>query len=204
MPAHGDPQPGLGSPGAPRGPTPVKTGVAFLPMVAALLATAALASAVLQPRFGVKKLVVAGMVVASAGMAYLTTLGVGSSYAAVVMPGLLVAAAGFGLVFPAVTNSATAGLGEDGTGVGSAMVNTTQQIGGSLGIALLNTMATSAASSYLASKPHTLAVAADAAVHGYTVAFWWAAGIFALGALLAAFVLPGSHIKPEVLSPHGP
>jgi hypothetical protein len=136
------------------------------------------------------------MLVAAAGMAYLTQLGVSSTYTTVVLPALLLTAIGLGLVFPAATNGATAGLGEDDAGVGSAMVNTTQQIGGSIGIALLNTMATSAAASYLAGKPHTLDVAAHAAVHGYTVAFWCAAGIFALGALLAAFVLRGRTTSP--------
>jgi hypothetical protein len=77
--------------------------------------------------------------------------------------------------------------------VASATVNTAQQVGGSLGTALLNTVATTATTSFLAGKAAAPALAAEAAVHGYTTAFWWAAAIFAAGAVLCGLLLrPGS------------
>jgi MFS family permease len=76
-------------------------------------------------------------------------------------------------------------------GIASAMVNTSQQVGGSVGIALLSTIFASAVASYAASHLHTAGLADAAAVHGYTTAFWWAVGTFALGFLLALLILPG-------------
>jgi EmrB/QacA subfamily drug resistance transporter len=185
--------------------SPVKTGIAYLPMVVAISLAATLTSSVLGRKLGEKILVVSGMAIATAGMLLLTRLGVNSSYATEVLPALTVVAIGLGFVFPAATNGATAGIAPDDAGVGSAMVNTTQQIAGSIGIALLNTIATSAATSYLNGKPPTAAIAADAAVHGYTTAFWWTAAIFLAGTITALIVLrspqrphrsPGTPAKP--------
>jgi hypothetical protein len=77
------------------------------------------------------------------------------------------------------------------------MVNTSQQIGGSVGTSLLSTIFASAVASYTADHLHTTGLANAAAVHGYTTAFWWAVGIFALGFLLAIVILPGP-AKPRV------
>jgi hypothetical protein len=81
--------------------------------------------------------------------------------------------------------------------VASATVNGCQQVGGSIGTAFLNTIATTAVTSYLVGKAVTPLVAAQAAVHGYTVAFWWAAGIFLMGAVVAGTLLrPGTAVAP--------
>ena len=96
-----------------------------------------------------------------------------------------------GLVFASAMATATFGVQPSDAGVASAMVNTMQQIGGSIGTALLSTLAASAVTSELAgaaARPDAAAVGA-AAVHGYTVAFWWAAGIFAVGAVVCAALL---------------
>jgi hypothetical protein len=86
-------------------------------------------------------------------------------------------------------NTATLGVDGDDAGVGSATVNTAQQVGGSLGTALLNTVATTATTTFLAGKAASPAIVAAAAVHGYTTAFWWAGAIFAAGALLTSVLL---------------
>jgi hypothetical protein len=78
-------------------------------------------------------------------------------------------------------NLATAGVKERDAGVASAMVNTSQQVGGSIGTSLLNTLATSAAASYLVGKRPTPAVAAQAQLHSFSVAYWWSSGFFAVG-----------------------
>ena len=177
--------------------SPVMAGVAFLPMVGAIIVSANLANIVLLPRIGPRWLVAPGMLAAAAGLAWLTRIGVHSSYAANVLPPLLLASAGLGFVMSPSMNTGTAGVAPSDAGAASAMVNTGQQVGGSIGTSLLNTMAASAAASYLASHltPRLMtgghpapALAELAQVHSYTTAFWWAAGIFAAGSVLAALL----------------
>jgi EmrB/QacA subfamily drug resistance transporter len=172
--------------------TPLKTGLAFLPMIGALMVAAIAATTRLQPKVGPRPLVVTGMIVAAAGMLLLTHLGIHSSYLTGVVPALVISGIGLGLVMAPSMNSGTYGVADDDSGVASAMTNTSQQIGGAIGTAVLSTFFASAVSSYLAGRPHSLATSASAAVHGYTTAFWWSAGIFALGAIITALVLrPG-------------
>ena len=160
----------------------VRTGFAFLPMVIAVSLTAALANAKLLPRLGPRPLVPTGMVVAALGIILFTRLGAHSSYLPDILPGLLVLGVGLGLAVSPSVNTATVGVEPDDAGVASAMVNTSQQIGASIGISLLNTLAASAVSSFLASHQQSPTLAAQAALHSYTVAFWWCAGILAVGA----------------------
>jgi hypothetical protein len=172
--------------------SPVTTGLAFLPMVVMIIVTSTTSNAVLLPRFGPKPLVPAGMLLAALGMVILAQLGVHSTYVGHILPALLVTGAGLGLIFAPAINTATLGVSQEDAGVASATVNSCQQVGGSIGTAFLNTIATTAVTSYLVGKSLTPLVAAQAAVHGYTVAFWWAAGIFLLGAVVAGTLLrPG-------------
>jgi EmrB/QacA subfamily drug resistance transporter len=174
--------------------SPVQAGSAFLPMTAALLIGVGLTSTRLLPRTGPRPAVTLGMVLASTGMLVLTQLTADSSYATGVLPGLLLLGLGFGLIMATVMATATLGVRPADTGVASAMVNTGQQIGGSIGTALLSTLAASAATSYLHGSPHTPDLIAQASVHGYTTAFWIAAAIFAAGALSCGVLLrPGVH-----------
>jgi hypothetical protein len=129
------------------------------------------------------------MLLAAGGMVLLTQIGVDSSYAKDVLPGLLVLGTGVGLVMAPAINSATLGVEAGDAGVASALVNTMQQVGGSIGTALLSTLAASAASGFIGSHGLGGRVAATAAVHGYSTAFWWAAGIFAIGALVCGSLL---------------
>jgi hypothetical protein len=133
-------------------------------------------------------------------MILLAQLAVDSSYATDVLPGMLVAGAGLGLVIAPAMDVATLGVKSGDAGVASAMVNTMSQVGGSLGIALLSTVSASAASDYLAGTESRAEVVAFAAVEGYTTAFWWAAGIFLAGAIAAALLLrrPGDQLEPDV------
>ena len=174
------------------GYSPVAAGCAFLPMTAALLIGVGLTSARLLPRTGPRATVTLGMLLASTGMLVLTQLTVDSSYAAGVLPGLLLIGFGFGLTMATVMAGATLGVRPADAGVASAMVNTGQQIGGSIGTALLSTLAASAATSYLDGTTHTPDVITQAAVHGYTTAFWISAAIFAAGAVICGALLrPG-------------
>jgi EmrB/QacA subfamily drug resistance transporter len=172
--------------------SPVTSGVAFLPMVGAIVISSTTSNAILLPRLGPKPLVPTGMLLAALGMFILAQLGVHSSYAGHILPALLVTGLGLGLIFAPSMNTATLGVRPDDAGVASATVNSCQQVGGSIGTAFLNTIATAAVTSYLSGKILTPALAAHASVHGYTVAFWWAAGIFCFGAVVAGILLrPG-------------
>jgi EmrB/QacA subfamily drug resistance transporter len=171
-----------------RGYTPIATGLAFLPMTAAIMVTAVVGTTKLRGRFGPRVLVGGGMALGSLGMLGLTRLGLDSSYAGAILPWLLVMGVGMGLVFSTAMNAATLGVEPSDAGVASAMVNASQQVGGSLGTALLSTLAASAATSYLSGSRPSSALLAHAAVHGYTTAFAVAAGIFAVGAIVAVTV----------------
>jgi EmrB/QacA subfamily drug resistance transporter len=181
--------------------SPLLTGVAFLPMIGMLVLFAQLSNVVLMPRIGPKALVGAGMLTAAAGMAWLTRIGVHTGYATLLGP-IMVTGAGLGLTIPSAINTGTFGVQPSDAGVASATVSTGQQLGGSIGTALLNTIATSAVASYIvglaASHPAAAAhptpaalqaVRAAAAVHGYTTAFWWTAAIFAGGGIVGGAIL---------------
>jgi len=171
--------------------SPIESGLAFLPMTFAIVISATSASTKLLPRIGPRPLIGGGMMLAAIGMLTLTSIGTETSYVGHVLPGIMIIGAGLGLVFSSAMATATFGVEAGDSGVASAMVNTMQQIGGSIGTALLSTLAASAVTSSLATvagKPDPAALA-TAAVHGYTTAFWWAAGIYAVGAVVCASLL---------------
>ncbi|WP_225808143.1 MFS transporter [Streptomyces spinosus] len=170
------------------GYSPVKNGVAFLPMVGALMVMAQLSTNWLVPRIGPKTVVPVGMLLAAGGMVWLTRLDLHSSYAPHVLPPLLLLGAGLGMSMPAAMSYATLGVRASDQGVASAAVNTTQQVGGSISTALLNTLAASAATDYAKHHLTDPLVKANAALHSYTVAYWWSAGFFAFAVLVTVLL----------------
>ncbi|MBS1679172.1 MAG: MFS transporter [Actinobacteria bacterium] len=179
------------------GYSPILTGLAFLPMTPMTMISSSLASMRLLPSFGPRPLIVSGMLLSAASMVCFSQLSIDSSYATAVLPGLLLIGAGMGLIFAPALATATAGVRDDDAGVASALVNTTQQIGGSVGTAVLSTLSVGAAGSYLASHPAGAQAAAAASVHGFSVAFWCAAGIFAAGAIVSALLLRGGRVAVD-------
>jgi EmrB/QacA subfamily drug resistance transporter len=170
--------------------SPVVTGVAFLPLIVALILSSTTSSQLLMPRIGPRILIPIGLLLAAGGMVILASqLTVNTSYAAWILPALVVIGLGLGLVFGCGLNTATYGAASADAGVASALVNTCQQVGGSIGTALLNTIAASALTSYLVTHGQSPAAMANAAVHSYVVAFWVAAAIFAGSAVVCALVL---------------
>ncbi|MFF7656172.1 SDR family NAD(P)-dependent oxidoreductase [Streptomyces sp. NPDC007983] len=170
------------------GYSPVETGLAFLPVVAAVMIASTLATSVLTPRFGPKPVVPIGMALAAAGLVRLTTLEIDSTCTTHVLPPLLVFGAGLGLVMAPSMSAATFGIDPADAGVGSASVNTMQQVGGSIGTALLSTLAASAATDYLAGKTPTPDVMAQSALESYSTAYWWSAAFFAVGAIVCGLL----------------
>jgi hypothetical protein len=137
-------------------------------------------------------------------MAYLTQLTVTSSYVGGVLPALLIMGLGFGMIFAPAINTATAGVQRQDSGVASALVNTMQQVGGSIGTSALSTIALMATASYLVAH-HTGPLApAIAATHGYTLAFAVSAGVFGLGVILAIILLPSKQRLAELRAAAAP
>jgi EmrB/QacA subfamily drug resistance transporter len=183
-----------------KGFSPIQTGFAFLPMTGAIMATAIAANLVGLRRLGPRALQTLGMLLGAVAMAWLAQLTPESTYARDVLPPLLVLGCGLGNVFATTIATATRDVEPHDTGVASAMVNTMQQVGGSVGTALLSSIFSSAVGAYADGRRPTPQVLADAAVHGYAVAFWVAAGIFAAGALLVATIMRGARFAPEPLA----
>jgi MFS family permease len=172
--------------------SPVVTGFAYLPMIVGLVGSAQIATNVLLPRFGPKFMVAGGMVTAAVAMVLLTRTGLDSSYVTTILPALVILGLGFGLIMAPSMSVATVGLATD-AGIASAMVNTSQQVGGSVGTSLLNTLGASAITAYaLANRSTATSVAtlpAQATVHGYHVVFTCAAVFLVVGAVIAGLLL---------------
>ncbi|WP_329218519.1 MFS transporter [Streptomyces sp. NBC_01485] len=187
------------------GYSPVKTGLAFLPLTLAIITGSTQISARLMNRVAPRMLMVPGMLLASGGMVILTQITVHSSYTTEILPALLLMGLGMGLTFMPVFATATAGVAPYDAGVTSATVNTSQQVGGSIGTSLLNTIATTSSTAYIAAHltgsgtaARKAQVAAEGTVHGYTVAIWWAAGIMLLAGLVAGLMVTAKPPRHDV------
>ncbi len=185
----------------------LRTGFAFLPFSGGIIIGAGVASRLL-PRSGPRPLMVIGLLLGSAGLLWFTRLGVDSTYVAHVLLPEIIVSFGMGMAFVPMSSTALIGVDAKDAGVASALVNTTQQVGSSLGIALLNTIAASAAATFVASHVHTRATARAAVVHGYTTAFTVSAILLLLAAGASAGLIrasrhdvqtePGSMPEPEL------
>jgi EmrB/QacA subfamily drug resistance transporter len=189
------------------GYSPVVSGVAFLPVIAMVVVAANLSNVVLLPRLGPKPLVTAGMLLAAGSLVWLTRIGVHSSYATAVLGPLVVAGLGFGFTIAPSMNTGTFGVAPQDTGAASATLNTGQQVGGSIGTSLLNTIFAGAVAQYLTShlSPATLAHGHPAPsltemslIHGYTTGFWVAAAIFGAGAVICGTLLRSGPLRSPV------
>jgi EmrB/QacA subfamily drug resistance transporter len=170
------------------GYSPLKAGLAFLPVTAGIVIGAGIAQQLIK-RIGVRNVSIVGIVLAAAGLVVLTQLPVHGSYAGDLLTGLMPLSIGMGLVFVPITLLGTGGVSEDDAGLASGLFNTAQQVGGSLGLAILSTLAASQTSSLLQAGHSGAAGALAARVSGYHVAFAAAAIMLAAGAvILAAFV----------------
>jgi predicted MFS family arabinose efflux permease len=174
-----------------KGYSPVTSGLAFLPMIACIFISSNSSSILLLPRVGPRALIATGMLLGGGAMGYLTRLTITSAYASDIMPSLLVMGLGFGMIIAPAINTATTGVRRQDSGVASALVNTMQQVGGSIGTAALSTFALTATTRHLTAHPTPPATAAaSAATYGYTLAFAISAALFGLGVLLALALLP--------------
>ncbi|MER7518925.1 MFS transporter [Streptomyces sp. NPDC126499] len=179
-----------------KGYSPVRTGFAFLPMIAGMIVGSTQIGTRLMTRVPPRLLMGPGFLTAAVGMLLLTQLEVGSSYAGLILPAQLLLGLGMGTAFMPAMSLSTHGVDPRDAGVASAMVNTSQQVGGAIGTALLNTIAASATTAYL--TEHAAGATTPAAqrllqlqgmVEGYSAAIWWAVGILVVSATLAATLI---------------
>jgi MFS family permease len=179
----------------------IKSGFALLPMIGTTVITASVGQSVLMPRFGPKPLAAIGLLASAAAMAWLTGIGPHTGYASAVLGPILVMGAGMGLVYAMGFNTGTSGVAPRDAGVASASIGTGQQLGGAMGIALLNTIAANATAGYLARHLHgrpAPELTQLALVHGYTTVFWWCGGLFAGGAvIIGALLRRGPLVRPK-------
>ncbi|MFI1098729.1 MFS transporter [Streptomyces sp. NPDC020917] len=170
----------------------LRSGVGLLPMVGVVAVAASIGNIKLMPLVGPKPLVTAGLLLGGGGMTWLTGIHVDSSYAGALLGPLMLAGAGMGLIFSSTLRTGTSGVAPHDAGIASASIQTGQQIGGAIGLALLNSIATSATTRYVEhhvqGRP-TPALIHQATIHGYTTVFWWCAGIFAFGAVVCGSLL---------------
>jgi EmrB/QacA subfamily drug resistance transporter len=162
----------------------MKTGVAYLAVAATAIVWSALA-AQLVTRVGVKPVLVAGMTALAAGLLYFTQVSVGGSYLGDLLPGFLLISIGIGFSFVPISIAALAGVQPAEAGLASGLINTSQQIGGALGIAALTSIATSTTNTKVASG----SALSTALTDGFQSAFYGAAGVAILGILVALFVV---------------
>jgi EmrB/QacA subfamily drug resistance transporter len=165
----------------------LKSGFAFVPFSLGIITGATMASRLL-PRFGPRLLMSGGLLLGMAGLILFSTLDVHSAYLSTVLPAEVIVSLGMGLSFVAMSSTALIGVSPQDAGVASALVNATQQTGGTMGAALINTIATSATATYVAAHGRSAAALTAGSIHGYTTAFTFSAIVLAVAGV-SAFAL---------------
>jgi len=174
-----------------QGYSPIKTGLVFLPMTLAIVAGSTVASRITL-RVGAKRLLVAGMVMLTLGVAGLTRIHAHGDYLGEVLVPSVLASLGLAFAFIPGTITATSGVEARQAGLASAVANTARLFGGALGLAILATIATSHTDALLRHPTAAVHTAGEALVSGFQVAFWVGAGIAAVGVLVAVFAVPST------------
>jgi EmrB/QacA subfamily drug resistance transporter len=174
----------------------MKTGVGYLAVAGTAIVWSAVA-AQLVTRIGVKPVLVAGMSLLTAGLVYFTQVDVGGSYVGDLLPGFLLISIGMGFSFVPISIAALAGVKHEQAGLASGLINTSQQIGGALGIAALSAIATSTTEDAVG----TGTAVPFALTDGFEAAFWAAAAVTTVGILVSLFVVRGSDIEQEEVEP---
>jgi EmrB/QacA subfamily drug resistance transporter len=193
-----------------KGFTPIKTGFAFMPMIVGMMVGSTQIGARLMTRVPARLLMGPGFLVAAVGMLLMTQLEIGSSYASTILPAMLLLGLGMGTAFMPAMSLATLGVEPRDAGVASAMVNTSQQVGGAIGTALLNTIAASATTSYIAdhigsatSRSQQQLVTLEGQVHGYTNAIWFAVGMLVLAAVIVVTLVNAGRTDTAAVAESG-
>jgi EmrB/QacA subfamily drug resistance transporter len=179
--------------------SPMKTGVAYLAVAATAIVWSTAAAQIVN-RVGVKPVIAAGMTLLTVGLLYFTQVSVGGSYVTDLLPGFLIIAAGLGFSFVPISIAALAGVQPAEAGLASGLFNTSQQVGGALGIAVLSTIATTKTSDEVASGTPL----PNALTDGFDAAFIWGGAIAAAGILVAIFLVRRRDLEAVVEEDEAP
>ena len=175
------------------GYSPVRTGVAYLPITVGMITGSTQVAARLLHRVPPRALLVPGLLLAAGALAIIAQVGVEPAYASHILPAMLMLGLGMGTAMMTSVSLATGGVAPRDSGAASATFNTAQQVGGSIGTALLNTIAATVTARYLTAHAapgvNRRLLAARATVHGFNIATWWAMGALLLAALIAGVVV---------------
>jgi fucose permease len=177
------------------GYSPITTGFAFLPLPVAIAITAVITQEKLVKRLTVRALVVTGLAISAVGAILLAQTGVGTSYAALPLPALILLGVGLGLSVVVATSIGQQGVDPKDAGAAGAMNSVSQQIGPAIGVAVISTFVATATTSYFTSHP--AGGAAEATVHGFSVGYWWAAGVYVVAAVICGLL-----IRPKTYAHH--
>jgi EmrB/QacA subfamily drug resistance transporter len=169
--------------------SPVQAGFAFLPLMVINGLSATQLASRLMAHMPTRLLIAPGLLIAAIGMALFSRLTPGSSYVAGVLPTEVLLGLGVGLAMVPCVSTATSHSRAQDVGITSAMTSTSQQIGASIGTALLNTIAATATATYVAAHAHSARLAARATVHGFALATKWAAAALVIGAIVAVVLI---------------
>jgi len=184
------------------GYSPLKTGLAYLPITVGMITGSTQVAARLLNRVPPRTLIVPGLLLAAGALALIAQVGVEPAYASHILPGMLMLGLGMGTAMMTCVSLATGSVAPRDSGAASATFNTAQQVGGSIGTALLNTIAASVTTRYATAHAgpgvDRRALASHAAVHGFNVATWWAMASLLLAALIAGIVVDAKRVPvPE-------
>jgi EmrB/QacA subfamily drug resistance transporter len=177
----------------------LKTGVAYVALTLTVIVLSAVAQA-LVTRIGVRRVLPLGLAISTVALVLFARLPVGGHYFADLLPGFLVSGLGLALAFVPMSIAALTGVRAADAGIASGLINTTQQIGGAIGVAAATTIATTFTTHYVDAHAGTNAFSGPALTHGFAIAFYVLGAVAALGALLAALMLESrpAHAEPQV------
>jgi len=176
----------------------LKAGVAYL-LVASVIIVAAGASQALVTRIGVRTVLTVGMVLLTAGLLWFSRVAVDGSYTVDLVPGFILAGLGLGFSFVPVQIASLVGVGYDEAGIASGLINTSQQVGGALGVAILSTITFTRVDSYLGDHGRNPALLPNALVDGFHVAFLAGAGLAVIGLVATLLFIPKAVAEPELV-----
>jgi EmrB/QacA subfamily drug resistance transporter len=179
------------------GYSPITTGLAFLPLPVAIAITATITQEKLVKHLSVRALVVTGLAISAVGAILLAQTGVHTSYAALPLPALILLGAGLGLSVVVAIGIGQQGVDPKDAGTAGAMNNVSQQIGSAIGVAVISTFVATATTHYLSSHPAIPGSVAEATVHGFSIGYWWAAGVYIVAALICGLL-----IRPKTYAHH--
>jgi EmrB/QacA subfamily drug resistance transporter len=177
------------------GYSPLESGLAFLPFTVGIVGGSVAAQSLIR-RLGIRGTIIGGLLLAAIGLVLMARITVAGNYATELLPAMVLLAAGMGLVFVPVTVMATGGIDEADQGLASGLINTSQQFGGALGLAILSTLAASRTEDRLAEagSAASRAQGLEALVSGYHLAFLVGAGLMIAAAVLTAVLVRREHV----------